>query len=380
MRKSKNYVIIAINGLNHSKHINYFLSRNIPLLKIKREYKRLTLTVEDRYLKEIINYLDESLIDYRVIRYIGTTYIGSFLRNKIALLIGLVLSIGLLAIAFNTVFSVKISPLEKVDIALVEEVLAENNVKIPFFRTGFDTVKLKESISTIENVALTSVYIKGVTLYIDINEELDDSQIEKNNFSPIVADRDCIIEKVIVESGTALVEKGQAVKKGDVLIAPFYIFNKDENITYPCQAKGSVLARIFLEEKITFNENTIVTERNGNFEKQRILYLLGKPLSKNKESSFQNYQEEVNTIKIQSFPFEIVEITRYEVVENYKFIDFESVKDSIQAELLDKITQSIKKDVQILNKWCIIKNIMGTYMLQGIVEYMDSVGVIDESG
>ena len=54
---------------------------------------------------------------------------------------------------------------------------------------------------------------------------------------------------------------------------------------------------------------------------------------------------------------------------------FESVKEQIQGELLEKMQEKVKKDVQMLNKWCIIRNNMGVYVVTGVLEYIDSVGI-----
>lgn len=380
MPKSKNQITVAIEGLNHSKHINALIREGIFLLKIKRECKRLTLTFDSLYFREVKNYLEENGLNYRIIKYTGTSTVRSFLKEKFGFIFGVVSIIVLLSIAFNLVVSVDYPETTKVDILNVRQILESSGYCPPVFKSKIDCKKIKEKISELPYVALTSVYIDGGVLHIEINEELEPEHIEKENYLPIVADRDCIIEQVIVESGTALVEKGQTVKKGDVLIAPYVVFNKDENITSPTQAIGKVYARVYLSETIEYNEYTVVSEYTGKEEKQRILVFADKMLSRVSETAFAEYDEEIVKMSFYSFPFEIIEITRKEKVETAKYMPFSDVKEALQQELTDKMTDYLKNNVQILNKWCIIKNISSTYTLTGIIEYVDSVGVIDESG
>lgn len=380
MPKSKNQITVAIEGLNHSKHINALIREGIFLLKIKREYKRLTLTFDSLYFREVKNYLEENGLNYRIIKYTGTSTVRSFLKEKFGFIFGVVSIIILLSIAFNLVVSVDYPETTKVDISNVRQILESSGYCPPVFKSKIDCKKIKEKISELPYVALTSVYIDGGVLHIEINEELEPEHIEKENYLPIVADRDCIIEQVIVESGTALVEKGQTVKKGDVLIAPYVVFNKDENITSPTQAIGKVYARVYLSETIEYNEYTVVSEYTGKEEKQRILVFADRMLSRVSETAFAEYDEEIVKMSFYSFPFEIIEITRKEKVETAKYMPFSDVKEALQQELTDKMTDYLKNNVQILNKWCIIKNISSTYTLTGIIEYVDSVGVIDESG
>lgn len=377
--RSNGYATIIIDSLNHSKHINYFLKQGIPLLKIKREYRRLTLTVDVSYLDAIKIYLNDKLIDYRV-SIIASSSSTGILRRMIGFIIGFILTLIASVVFFNSVINVEISPLENVDYEDITKLLSEECVNTPCFKNKIDCTKLKREISKIENVALASVYIKGVILHIDINEELDDGVIVEDNYRPIVAKADCIIEQIIVESGTALVTNGQIVKKGDILIAPYSIIDANESTTESVPAKGSVYARVYLEETLEYKEYNIVTEETGQEECQRIIYFSDKPLSSIKQSNFDGYREEITEIVPFNFPFKIVEIKRIETVESMIYIPFDEVKTTIQEEMLDKMTESLKKDVQILRKWCIINNIMSTYTLKGLVEYVDQVGVIDESG
>lgn len=380
MPKSKNQITVAIEGLNHSKHINALIRKGIFLLKVKREYKRLTLTFDSQYFREVKNYLEENGLNYRIIKYTGTSSVRSFLKEKFGFIFGVVSIIVLLSFAFNVVVIVDYPETTKVDILNVRQILESSGYCPPVFKSKIDCKQIKEKISELPYVALTSVYIDGGVLHIEINEELEPEHIEKENYLPIVADRNCIIEQVIVESGTALVEKGQTVKKGDVLIAPYVVFNKDENITSPTQAIGKVYARVYLSETIEYNEYTVVSEYTGKEEKQRILVFADKMLSRVSETAYTEYDEEVVKMSFYSFPFEIIEITRKEKVETAKYMPFSDVKQALQQELTDKMTDYLKNNVQILNKWCIIKNISSTYTLTGIIEYVDSVGVIDESG
>lgn len=380
MSKSKNQITVAIEELNHSKHVNALIRKGVLLLKIKREYKRLTLTFESKYFREVKNYLEENQLNYRIINYVGTSTVRSFLREKSGFVIGVFAVIVLLSFAFNLVVSVDYPQTTKVDVRTIREILDSSGYSPPVLKSKINCKQIKEKVSKLPFVALTSVYIDGGVLHIEINEELDPEHIEKENYYPIVADRDCIIEQVIVESGTALVEKGQTVKKGDVLIAPYVVFNKDENITSPSQAIGKVYARVYLNETIEYNEYTVVDEYTGKEEKQRILVFADKMLSDVQATEFLDYDEEIVKMSFYSFPFEIIEITRKEKVETAKYMPFADVKEQLQQELTDKMTDYLKNNVQILNKWCIIKNISSAYTLTGIIEYVDSVGVIDESG
>lgn len=373
------YATVIIHSLNHSKHVNYLVKQGVPLHKIKREYKRLLLTVDVRYLDIVKRYFDEKMIEYRVMVLSSTSSRG-ILRRAFGLIVGFIMSIILSIILFNSVIKVEISPLVDVDYNDILALLENEGIDTPCLKSKIDCNELKKDISAMDNVALVSVYVKGVILHIDINEELNDGVIVEDNYKPIVANADCIVEQIIVESGTALVTKGQTVKKGDILIAPYSIIDANESITETVPARGSVYARVYLEEVREYKEYNIVQQETGRQERQRILYFGDKSLSSVKDSDFDAYREEITVMKPIGFPFKIVEYKRIEIVESTIYLPIDEVKTKIQQEMLDKMTESLKKDVQIVRKWCIINNIMSTYTLKGLVEYIDQVGVIDESG
>lgn len=373
------YATVIIHSLNHSKHVNYLVKQGVPLLKIKREYKKLILTVDVRYLDIVKRYFDEKMIEYRVMVLSSTSSRG-ILRRTFGLIVGFIMSIILSIFLFNSVIKVEISPLVDVDYNDIFALLENEGIDTPCLKSKIDCNELKKDISAMDNVALVSVYVKGVILHIDINEELNDGVIVEDNYKPIVANADCIVEQIIVESGTALVTKGQTVKKGDILIAPYSIIDANESITETVPARGSVYARVYLEDVREYKEYNIVQQETGRQERQRILYFGDKSLSSVKDSDFDAYREEITVMNPIGFPFKIVEYKRIEIVESTIYLPNDEVKTKIQQEMLDKMTESLKKDVQIVRKWCIINNIMSTYTLKGLVEYIDQVGVIDESG
>lgn len=368
-------VTLCIESLNHSKHINSLLNNGIKLLFVKREYKKLTITIRKEDLPFVKRYFEDLGLDFKVIKYKGISSLALFFQANVGLILGVVLSVVALVLAFNTAFALRITPVEKVNSEALQEILQSVGVTKPFFKSRLDTKKLNEEISKLDGVALSSVFFRGCVLHIEINEELGDEQIEKPDFLPIVAEYDCIIEQLIVERGTALVSVGESVRKGDILIAPYYVFDEIENVTYPCEAIGEVYGRVFFEEIEEYRENQIVREKTGKIERERVLIFAGKQLGKIKNSKFGNYEESERVISVSAFPFEVLEITREEIVESLKYMPFESVKEEIQRELFEKMNEKIKKDVQILNKWCIIRNNMGVYILTGVLEYIDSVGV-----
>ena len=80
-------------------------------------------------------------------------------------------------------------------------------------KSKINTKALSKRISgEIEEVGFANCYFDGGKLTVQIKEV--HVKEEEEEYSKIVADRDCIITRVLVYSGTALVKAGDVVKKG----------------------------------------------------------------------------------------------------------------------------------------------------------------------
>ena len=68
----------------------------------------------------------------------------------------------------------------------------------------------------------------------------ENNSVDSAKYCNIVADRDGVIEEIVVEEGVAVVSVGDVVRKGDVLISG--IIENDTGVAF-CSAKGSVRAQ-----------------------------------------------------------------------------------------------------------------------------------------
>ena len=91
------------------------------------------------------------------------------------------------------------------------------------------------------DIAWISINRRGTVAYVRIKETEDVSkEDDAPSYSNIVADRDAVIEDITVESGVALVRKGDVVRKGDILISGVV---ENDSGTHFCRAEGSVIAQ-----------------------------------------------------------------------------------------------------------------------------------------
>ncbi len=138
------------------------------------------------------------------------------------------------------------------------EILAsaqQYGLKSGTLKKGFDEIRASRSIAADFNGEITwlSINIKGSLAVIELRE--DDRIFNEAYDKPpcnIVADFDGVILSAETYSGDCVVKKGNAVKKGDLLISGI-IENEDLSTTF-YSAKGEITA--LHERDIRFSEST----------------------------------------------------------------------------------------------------------------------------
>ena len=124
----------------------------------------------------------------------------------------------------------------------------------------FSKLNLKELESTIlsSNSRLSFVTCKksGNVLVIDSVLNIDEQDILQENIKDVTSTRSGIVESVEVLRGTALVEKGDTVNVGDVLIGA-YMIGKNEEV-YPTYVVGKV--SIITQETFEYDFDSVSEE------------------------------------------------------------------------------------------------------------------------
>ena len=114
-------------------------------------------------------------------------------------------------------------------------------------------------LSSSSKIAWVNINRRGSVAYVSvvekeiISESIDDEML---GYANVVASQDCIIEEITVERGTAVVKKGDAVKRGELLISGTLPAEAGGGF---CYADGTVVGRVSSE---------IITEVERKYEKQ----------------------------------------------------------------------------------------------------------------
>ena len=203
-----------------------------------------TVVVRERDFEKIKNLL-KGRIKFTYSEPMGLYGRWLRLENKAVVILSLVISIALTALLSSVVWDIRISGNEEISEEAIEEGLSELGFDIGSFWCFTNRGKL-ESDFLLNNpeIAWINLNRRGTVAYIRVIENKTESpEIEepKVGYSNIVAKYDCVIEEITVKSGTAVVKVGDAVKKGDLLVAGVLPYESGGGF---CYAEADVIGRV----------------------------------------------------------------------------------------------------------------------------------------
>lgn len=201
-----------------------------------------------------------------------------------------------------------------------------------------------------EDISWIGITAKGTNVIINIKEAIEIPKvIDRNEICNIIAEKDAVISKIVVHSGTARVLVGDEVKKGDILIEGVmegaHLGNRNVH------ADGNVTGVRYFEKerKEKYLQNKKV--ETGNKEIKREICINNFKINLNKGlSKFENYDTIYSNNKIRLFsnfyfPVEIKKITNLEIKNELVEYSEEELKMKIEHEL----EEELEKEYNISN-------------------------------
>lgn len=351
------------------------VGRLAPIYRVSKKHKQIAWSVDATYCAAVEERLRQDKIDYTV-HAGGVRHAVQVLWHRPALWIGMLLVCAVLGAMLNTVWVVDID--SETDDPALTAVLQEVLPHYPVWKQQVDAEAIRQKLLSVEGVALASVYVKGMRLQVEVRHELPKQPIKQPNYAPIVAAYDCIVTRVVVERGRALVQPGDSVRKGDVLIAPEYLVDKDADVTVPDQAVGEVYGKAYLSTERTFCEYTTVYKPTGQTAIGAVMEVAGTVLGTMGDSPYTLYEEKQEKIALGiAVPVTVYRTTWIELEETQVYEPWDTAKERVQNECKEVLLQQLKKNVQYSRFWCIISNIGSTYTVRAYMEVEEQVGVVN---
>lgn len=233
-----NKVRIVVNE-NSNKFLNYLIYNKIYYDSLNKYNEYFVLDVSyDDYLYIRRRY------KCHIVKYYGKKNIVNIYENNKYVLLSLIISFMLLFLLCNTIFDIKINSDDKDIINIINDSLSDNGIDVYKRKVSFDKLNsiknkiLEDNKDTLEWIEIRE---KGCIYYIDVTPRVKSNNNVDNSLpSDIVAEKDGVIKHIVVHRGSKVIDNGDYVKKGDILISGNII--KNENVIDKVHSEGVIYA------------------------------------------------------------------------------------------------------------------------------------------
>lgn len=250
-------ITLLVKGKNQERIINLALSRGIYIWDIKWQGNDLSLRIRSSALQAFQAIAAENDFELEIAGKRGLPFLKTKVQRRIGFIGGAVVFVLALYVMSLFVWFIEVDGNKAVETKQILQSAARNGL-------SQGSGKWKFSCSDIENAMLRELprltyvqcEIQGVKAHIKVVEKVwPDEEV----YGPchIVADRDGVVEEILVLEGQSIVKPGQVVGRGDILISgivypPAPETNDGSELLEPeepsfVRARGTVKARTWYE-------------------------------------------------------------------------------------------------------------------------------------
>lgn len=171
-------------------------------------------------------------------------------EKRYAFLVGLTICLCAVGFLSRFVLKIEVTGNQEVPTAVILNQLRQLGVKPGVYGPGLDRPHIaQQAVLELKDLAWMGINLSGTRLCVQVRErEKEPERIDEYGFYHIAAETDGVIMQVKPELGDALVERGDTVTKGQILISGTVtleppIYSDRPNRYYQKHARGQVWAR-----------------------------------------------------------------------------------------------------------------------------------------
>ena len=260
--KSSIKACYEVTGNNLNLLVNKLGKQGITIFDVKRQEKinKVYITVHKHQAKKFIAITKELCYTVKRKKEKGLALPLLYLYRNVGVFVGIIIFSALLYFGNRIVLGIEFTGTGKVYQTQVMEYLNEKGIRI---YSDFASINLKtlgdEILKANDRLSFANCQKIGNRLVVDLAIATTTDDILKGNVTELYSDVDGVVETIKVYRGTSLVEIGQEVKKGDLLVGG-YSEIKEQIVQMNVIAFVTVLT----------SETVILSSPNDNMENQAV--------------------------------------------------------------------------------------------------------------
>ena len=353
----RGYYTVVVEGLDTESFLNYLIRNKIYVYNVNRiEKSKIQFNIDRDNFKKLKKIYRSNKFSIKVKKQTGIPFIAKRIYTYRGMVICAIISLVILMSTSQFVTDVYIAAPEGIDKTALKKELYIQGVRPGVYKKSIDRKIVRDSVmSKFNQISYISINVKGTNIFVNITKKDESQNSEENsNYCNIIAAKDGIIEKVVPRSGEAIVEEGDIVKKGDVLV-------NGANTT----ALPEIWATTFYEAKKTSNYIDIKNQRTDNSKKIYTISFYDKKFKILRNIKYKEYEIENKTLELKlgdyTFPIKVIVSTFYEVKKLENKIDVEKIKKELYTAVLKELEYTIPISARIVDskdKYNINKNMV----------------------
>jgi similar to stage IV sporulation protein len=235
------YVRIEVEGYYIEKFINECKKNKILIWNIKKvKGVKIYLNIGIGDFKRLSKICRSTKCKVKIRNKRGIPFIlHKYKKRKIFAILLVVIALAIY-VSSRYIWNIEIEIEENQDLPNIEIDLEEAGLKRGISKNDIDTDEIINEIRLKRNdISWMGVDIKGTNVIVKfVKADEKPELLDNSEYCNIVASKSGVITKIIAQNGTALVNVGDTVQKGDVLIAG-YMEGKHTDIRYVHSLRGS---------------------------------------------------------------------------------------------------------------------------------------------
>ena len=368
-------VRLRVSGLNAEKLLNAARKQGIVLKGVARERDRAVLVQCSARAAAAFRALAEDKgFEVSDETPLGLLAAGHWLRKRWALTLGAFLCLALMIYVLGFVWRVSVENAGPY-LGEVRLFLEENGIRPGIRRSRVDLAELRDRLSwRLPTVKWVRTEWRGVTLRVIIEEGTPPPDMPADSVGDMVAAQDGVVHWIAVYAGTPQVKAGDLVRTGQVLIKGEERGENGE--THAVQARGEVMARVWLTAKARLPMREYQSIPTGNQTERRVIRTPFFAWSAEDEPNYLTADQSIETVEIGGawFPIQLQKITYQEVYLAESERDPEEVKREGARAALQRLDQMAIHD-ETVDKWMKFSMIeRDTMEVEATAEVIRSIG------
>ena len=307
---------LRIFGFNQMRLIRALTDESVQIHDFQKiSAHEMCFSVQKKHSGKTFAILEKMCYNYKVEARSDLPALGLKALARVGLIVGTVVFSVVLTLLFSLIWNVEIVGNEKVDDLTIERTLASCGVARYSKRKNLELDKLRNVLNSIDGVLESSVELSGGTVRVEIVEDTQYVPQTSPQFSDICAEYDATVSRIITKAGTAQVQIGSRVQKGETLIGAYR--TDAEGNRESQEAKGEVYGKVAFTRTETFSVLEQVAVRTGRTYKSSCYKLFGLNMAGKEKHGFDSFETETETVDVFSdlfIPLKLVRTVFYETV------------------------------------------------------------------